>query len=277
MTIRDAVTTLAGQLHKLYDEGEALNIANMVLERVTGCTRSEMIVEKNKTLGAAQQEQLRKYAGELLTHKPVQYVLGEAWFMNMRFRVTEDVLIPRPETEELVDLVIKNVAKESRILDVGTGSGCIAVALKKYLPRSEVYAVDISEKALTVAMENASANNVEKQFSQVNILDEAQWGMLPAFDVIVSNPPYIPVTEKSSMAGNVVNFEPHTALFVPDSDPLIFYKTIGRFAESKSHRCKLFFEIHESMGNELRAHFNDYHMEIKKDLQGKERMMMIWI
>jgi release factor glutamine methyltransferase len=276
MTIRDAVTTLAGQLLKLYDEGEALNIANMVLEHVTGFTRSEMIVDKNKTLDAAEEEQLTKYADELLTHKPVQYVLGEAWFMNMKLRVTEDVLIPRPETEELTDLVIKNVAKESRILDVGTGSGCIAIALKKYLPRSEVYAVDISERALLVARENASLNNVSVKFMEVNILDEAQWGKLPGLDVIVSNPPYIPATEKNLMAGNVVNFEPHTALFVPDNDPLIFYKTIVRFAESKTHPCKLFFEIHESMGNELRAHLSGYGIEIKNDLQGKERIMVVW-
>ena len=275
MTIRDAVTTLAVQLRNLYDEGEALNIANMVLEHVTGFTRSEMIVDKNKTLDASQQEQLRKYAEDLLKHKPVQYVLGEAWFMNMRLRVTEDVLIPRPETEELVDLVIKNVAKESRILDVGTGSGCIAVALKKYLPGSEVYAVDISEKALMVASQNARDNNVEIQFSQMNILDETQWSKLPAFDVVVSNPPYIPVTEKSLMADNVVNFEPHTALFVPDTDPLIFYKTIVNFAESRSHPCKLFFEIHESMGDVLKARFNGYDIEIRRDLPGKERMMVV--
>ena len=275
MTIRDAVTTLAVQLRNLYDEGEALNIANMVLEHVTGFTRSEMIVDKNKTLDASQQEQLRKYAEDLLKHKPVQYVLGEAWFMNMRLRVTEDVLIPRPETEELVDLVIKNVAKESRILDVGTGSGCIAVALKKYLPGSEVYAVDISEKALMVASQNARDNNVEIQFSQMNILDETQWSKLPAFDVVVSNPPYIPVTEKSLMADNVVNFEPHTALFVPDTDPLIFYKTIVNFAESRSHPCKLFFEIHESMGDVLKGRFNGYDIEIRRDLPGKERMMVV--
>jgi release factor glutamine methyltransferase len=185
------------------------------------------------------------------------------------------VLIPRPETEELVDLVIKNVAKESRILDVGTGSGCIAVALKKYLPGSEVYAVDISEKALMVASQNARDNNVEIQFSQMNILDETQWSKLPAFDVVVSNPPYIPVTEKSLMADNVVNFEPHTALFVPDTDPLIFYKTIVNFAESRSHPCKLFFEIHESMGDVLKARFNGYDIEIRRDLPGKERMMVV--
>lgn len=292
MTIREAVKHIASEITPLYDESEAANIADLVVEHVTGLDRSERNYNKDLPLSASQVQAIRNIVAELKTHKPVQYILHEAWFMDMKFWVDESVLIPRPETEELVDMVVKDLSSQipelsSRaqreiggeaipphtILDVGTGSGCIAISVKKLLPRHEVHAIDVSKRALQVAEQNAKQQNAEVIFHLINILDEKQWSSLPAFDVIVSNPPYIPTSEITSMSNNVVNFEPHTALFVPENDPLVFYKQIVRFAQSKNKPASLFFEIHEGAGEQLKRDFPT--AQIKKDMQGKDRMMKL--
>jgi release factor glutamine methyltransferase len=276
MTIREGIKHLKEMLSSIYDKNEAGNIAQLVIEHVTSFDRSQTITEKEFVLSIDESERIKKIADDLLMHKPVQYVLGEAWFMGMKFFVDENVLIPRPETEELVDLIIKS-KKVKRVIDIGTGSGCIAVSIKKQLPSSEVYAIDISDKALAVAAKNAALNNVEIKFKQLDILDESLWSVLPSFDVIVSNPPYIPASEKSSMSSNVIDFEPHTALFVPSTKPLLFYKKIIRFAENQGIPCTLFFEIHENAGEDLKELFARYTPVIKKDLQGKDRMLVLTI
>ena len=195
---------------------------------------------------------------KLLHNVPLQYVTGKAFFMDMEFVVNSSVLIPRPETEELVSLVLKQYScresgNELKILDIGTGSGCIPIALKKYLPGSEVFAIDISKEALSIATENAAINEVKINFINADILDHSQWNQLPQFDLIISNPPYVTNSEKELMRPNVLDHEPHTALFVPDEDPLIFYREIIALSKIKLREAgSLWFEINEMFGNELK-------------------------
>lgn len=277
MTINDVVIQLKDVLSPHYGDAEAMSIATLVAEHITGVDYRKRISFTNEIVTNEQQERFDILKAELITHRPVQYVLKEAWFMDLKFFVNEHVLIPRPETEELVDQVIRSSRGNNlRILDVGTGSGCIPVALTKMLPSSDVYAVDISNDALKVAAQNARTHNVEIHLQQLNILDESQWPQLPPFDIIVSNPPYIPLSEKKSMSDNVVNFEPHTALFVPDNDALIFYKKIAKFAESKSAQ-KVYFEIHQHHGQQLLQYFADTHFKstLKKDINGHDRFLLL--
>ena len=196
-------------------------------------------------------------------------------------------MIPRPETEELVDLVIKEVKKKSNaqnnldkkksLLDIGTGSGCIPITLKKNLPETDVYSIDVSEKALDVAKRNANMNGADVKFVLGNFLDENKWIEFSSFDVIVSNPPYIPKKGMEEMSKNVVDYEPHLALFVPDDDPLIFYKAIARFAEKKLlPGGRIFLELHEQLAEEVKGLFSFFgEVQVKNDMQGKERFLTI--
>lgn len=230
-------------------------------------------MNKEALLSSEQELQFREYTKDLLRKRPVQYVLGEAWFAGMKFFVNEHVLIPRPETEELVEWINKG----DTILDIGTGSGCIPVALKKKYPDTLVYACDISEGALQVAQANANTNNTAIGFIHCDVLNKNEWHKLPEADIIVSNPPYIPLDEKASMHENVLEFEPHLALFVSNEDPLIFYKAIADLAKSKLKRNGvIYFEIHEDLGSSVQHLLeskNFRHVELKKDLQGKDRMI----
>jgi release factor glutamine methyltransferase len=218
---------------------------------------------------------------ELLLHKPVQYVLGEAWFYHMKLKVNGHVLIPRPETEELVEQLIKDRKSkltDPAILDIGTGSGCIPIAIKKNLPASIVTGIDISKDALILAKENATLHNAHISFKQVDFLDETAWSGLGLFDIIISNPPYIPVHEKEKLGKNVTDFEPHLALFVPGNSPLVFYEKIAAFG--RDHLLpngKIYLEIHEDFAKETAALFmkNYQTVMIKKDMYGKERMLLI--
>jgi release factor glutamine methyltransferase len=277
MTIHEANMQLLFRLYEIYDDREAANIADLVMENVTGWKRIDRVTNKQVKMSEVMTQQLDKYTQELLTHKPVQYVLHEAWFGGMKLYVDENVLIPRPETEELVDLIVKDKKeKEIQILDIGTGSGCIAIALKKHLPLCEVYAIDISSDALTVAEKNNVLNNTKVKFILSDIFEEITWNQFSSFDCIVSNPPYIPSTETKLMSDNVTKFEPHLALFVPDNDPLKFYKTIARFAEKKlSPGGSVFLEVHENFAEEVKKVFSFLgDVQIKKDMQGKERFVV---
>ncbi len=277
MTIHEANMQLLFRLYEIYDDREAANIADLVMENVTGWKRIDRVTNKQVKMSEVMTQQLDKYTQELLTHKPVQYVLHEAWFGGMKLYVDENVLIPRPETEELVDLIVKDKKeKEIQILDIGTGSGCIAIALKKHLPLCEVYAIDISSDALTVAEKNNVLNNTKVRFILSDIFEEISWNQFSSFDCIVSNPPYIPSTETKLMSDNVTKFEPHLALFVPDNDPLKFYKTIARFAEKKlSPGGSVFVEVHENFAEEVKKVFSFLgDVQIKKDMQGKERFVV---
>lgn len=281
MGIQDAYTQLMYQLFELYDDRESANIADWVIEDITGFKRVDRITNKQFPLNTSQQELLKKYTEELLQHKPVQYVLNETWFAGMKFYVDENVLIPRPETEELVEWIVeesqKSKVKSKKVLDIGTGSGCIPIALKKKLVDYEVHALDVSKEALTVAEKNAASLNAPITFNEINILDKSMWNQLPEFDVIVSNPPYIKQSEEKEMRNNVLLHEPHLALFVSDEDALLFYKIIAEFG--LTHLAKdgeLYFEINEVLGKEVKEllelkGYSD--VEIKKDMQGKDRMV----
>jgi release factor glutamine methyltransferase len=230
------------------------------------------------TLGNALYNALK----QLLNNIPLQYVLGKAYFMNMEFIVGSSVLIPRPETEELVNLIVKEHSilkpiNNIKVLDIGTGSGCIAISLKHLILNSNVTAIDISEEALSVAKANSDKNNTEVDFFMADILDRNQWNFLPECDLIVSNPPYVTNHEKQFMNKNVLNYEPHTALFVSDDDPLIFYRLIMDFAKAKlSAGGSLWFEINEKFGEELKAMANRKgfsQSNIFSDIHGKSRFL----
>ena len=227
MTISEKYKNFVQQLTAIYDEREASNIGDWVFESIAGINKAGRVKGMQEPLNHSTVEHLDKSLKQLLSHRPVQYVLGEVWFYKMKLKVNEHVLIPRPETEELVESVIKDsriLNSPLHILDIGTGSGCIAIALQKQLPLIHVTAIDVSEDALAVAMENAREQNVEINFLQIDFLNNGSWKQLPSFDIIISNPPYIPSSEKSQLAKNVTDHEPHLALFVDDDDPFIFIK-----------------------------------------------------
>lgn len=281
MTIKLLYRNFMIDLQKIYSLSEATAITDWVFEKTVSLKRTDILRTPEKKITEKANKLVQRSLQELMQHKPVQYVLGEAWFYHMKLNVNDQVLIPRPETEELVDQLIKD--RKSRltdpaILDIGTGSGCIPIAIKKNLPASVVTGIDISAGALALAEENAKMHNAHIQFRQLDFLDEATWNTLPVFDVIVSNPPYIPLKEKKKLAKNVTEFEPHIALFVPDRSPLIFYEKIALFGREHLHpNGKIYLEIHEDLARETTALFLDRYQTVmvKKDMYGKERMLLI--
>jgi release factor glutamine methyltransferase len=300
MTIHEARQQLLFRLYDLYDNREAAHIADWVMEKITGWKKIDRIINKQLPLLPDTIVLLEKYTNELLAYKPVQYVLHEAWFYGMNLFVDENVLIPRPETEELVEWVIedvggrkyeeRNMKKEAgglkdeerstkyevNILDIGTGSGCIPIVLKKKLPGTTVYACDVSPKALEVAIKNSVDLQIDIHYIQADFLDKNKWSILPAVDIIVSNPPYIPQQDKLTMSPNVLQYEPHLALFVENNDPLLFYKAIADFGSEKLLTGgAIYVEIHEDLGEKVYNLFvsKGFTTELKKDLQGKDRMI----
>lgn len=282
MTIQSAQQQVLLQLKMLYDEREAVNITNWVMEHVTGKERIDRLLDKQQMMDGELVTKLKGILEELATHKPIQYVLGEAWFAGMKFYVNPHTLIPRPETEELVDWIKETIQHSTfhiqTIIDIGTGSGCIPIALKKKLPKLSVTSVDVSKDALEVAQKNAHALQAAIELQQIDFLNEATWNQLPVFDMVVSNPPYIKQSEQASMAKHVLDFEPAIALFVPDEDPLIFYRKIAVFGNT--HLAKggsIFLEINEMLGKEVMQLFESagYVAELKKDLQQKDRMLRV--
>lgn len=285
MSIAEAYNGFFSELKSIYDEREADNIADWIFENITKLKRWERR-NNAKNITSEQELKLNKYLQELLSHKPVQYVLNEAWFYKLKFFVNEHVLIPRPETEELVNWLVsdfqnadENISPEEiNILDIGTGSGCIAVALKKALPNAEIASIDISEQALNVAKKNADELQTKIDFLQIDFLDEAQWQVLDSYDIIVSNPPYIPESEREKMSKNVTAFEPVIALFVENNDPIIFYEKIAKFSQSHLKKPgKIYVEVHEEKAKEVQKAFNKsgFKTEIKNDIYGKERMIKV--
>jgi len=281
MHIQDAYTQLMYQLFELYSDREAANIADLVIEHITGFKRIDRITNKQFPLNDQQQELFETYTKQLLQHTPVQYVLHEAWFAGVNLYVDENVLIPRPETEELVEWVVeeskKSKVKSKKVLDIGTGSGCIPIALKKKLPAADMYALDVSEAALAVAEKNAETHNTPITFYQADFLDKSTWKKFSKFDIIVSNPPYIKQSEEKEMRGNVLLHEPHLALFVPDEDALLFYRSIAEFGLIHlTEAGELFFEINEALGKEVAELLEEHgyaNIELRKDMQGKDRMI----
>ena len=285
MRIKEAYHQLQQSIQPLYENREASNIADLIMEDITGWDRSRRVIHHDALLSEPQLERYTHCKEELLHGRPTQYVLGHAWFCGMRLQVDEHVLIPRPETEELVMEVKKMYADIStdrdhqfKMVDIGTGSGCIAIALKKYFPDWDVWAVDKYNGALAIAKTNAVLLDTEVRFVASDILKEAKTDFLPAFDLIISNPPYIPTADRSAMDDRVLDHEPHAALFVTDNDPLQFYKAIIAFSEQHLLRGgMLFFETHELYAQEVAAllEANGFeHIVVKKDFQEKERIVM---
>ncbi|MFA6058766.1 MAG: peptide chain release factor N(5)-glutamine methyltransferase [Taibaiella sp.] len=270
---------LKEKLETIYEPGEAESIADWTLESFTGKKRLERL-QSPTVLNEDQQIKLEQYAIELMEYRPVQYVLGESYFYDMKLFVDERVLIPRPETEELADWIVKYIHQQQinqpAVLDIGTGSGCLALAVKKGVPNANVYAADLSEGALAVASENAVHLNLDVRFLKMDILDANAGSGLPQLDIIVSNPPYITLPEQESILPNVLRYEPHQALFVTNSDPLQFYKAIASFADKYLKKNgSLFLELHRDFAAETLQYYQDkgWKAELKQDMQQQDRML----
>ena len=279
MTIEVANRLLLSNLSELYDEREAASISSMVLEHLTGMPRNLRLLQKTDLLSAKQEVVLRSYIQELVNHRPVQYVLNEAWFGPMPFYVDENVLIPRPETEELVDWLLKDSSLRGPgtiVTDIGTGSGCIPVYIKKMRKDFNVIGFDISDAALEIANKNADKLEVHIHFIQCDIRDQIQWEKIPAMHIIISNPPYIPEKQRQILEKHVRDFEPGVALFVPDDDPIMFYKLIGHMALQKLLPGGiLFLEIHHDYAKDIMDWYekNGFSLELRKDFSGNNRMI----
>jgi release factor glutamine methyltransferase len=279
MTIQEARQDLQIALTPQYGEGEAASMCRYVFDDFFGFKKQD--ASQESIFQSFLFEDFLTIKNRLLAGEPVQYVVGFAWFYGLKFKVNPSVLIPRPETEELVHWILETVKKESlqnvSVLDIGTGSGCIPVTLKVKNEKLKVSSVDVSESALITASRNAFRNNVEIDFKCLNILKEKQQEQLGKFDIIVSNPPYIPEKEKALMHTNVLDFEPHLALFVEDNNPLIFYETIAHFAQKHLNtEGYLFFECNEHNAHDvenllIKRQFCD--IALTQDMSGKDRMI----
>jgi release factor glutamine methyltransferase len=282
MTIDSANRLLISSLTSLYDEREAASVASLIMERLTGKPKSVRALQREDLFSINQEESFQYYLSELMKFRPVQYVLGEARFGPFSFFVDENVLIPRPETEELTDWLLNDSASRTSgtsILDIGTGSGCIPVYIKKMRKDFQVSGLDISEKALEVAVKNSMNNEVEVNLFQCDIRDPEQIKKLGNWDMIISNPPYIPEKQKEFLDKHVKDFEPGLALFVPNEDPILFYKIIGNIAIQKLRPGgAVFLEIHHDFSKEIREWYdkNGFLIELKKDFSGNNRMIKAW-
>jgi release factor glutamine methyltransferase len=277
MSLQEIKIFLKQKLASTIDAVELSSLMGMLIEAVTGWNRMQQIVNVNTELTKEQQAQIELYAEQLLSGKPIQYILGKAWFMGNELMVNEHVLIPRPETEELVEWIISYASimnKPLSIIDIGTGSGCIPIALKLALPLCKLTGLDISKEALAVAEINANNVKASIEWIEQDILNTA--ALDNTYDIIVSNPPYIPIQEKANMQEQVVGFEPSIALFVSNEDPLIFYKAIAKMAKQNlSTNGQLFFEIHYDQGKAILALLDElnFHAELRQDSFGKNRMI----
>jgi len=277
MSLQEIKVFLKQKLSSKIDAVELTSLIGMLIEAVTGWNRMQQIVNVNTELTKEQQAQIEHYAAQLLAGQPIQYILGKAWFMGSELMVNEHVLIPRPETEELVEWIISYASimnKPLSIIDIGTGSGCIPIALKLALPLCKLTGLDISKEALGVAQINAKNLNASIEWMEEDILNTA--ALDTSYDIIVSNPPYIPLREKKDMQEQVVGFEPAIALFVSNEDPLLYYKAIAKIGkQSLSKNGQLFFEIHYDQGKAILALLDElnYHAELRQDSFGKNRMI----
>jgi len=286
MLLKDLQHIFHKELDIIYGKDEVDSFFFLSTEHFLNVPRFQMVIQPEFTLTKSETDIFFKTLEALKQQKPIQYILGETEFYGLTFKVNENVLIPRPETEELVALIITNcksqklISKPIAILDIGTGSGCIAISLAKFLPNAKVYALDISKDALKIAEQNAELNNVEITFIEADILNEPIWNLIfnnLEFDAIVSNPPYVRELEKVEIKPNVLENEPHLALFVNDNNPLQFYKAITDFAVNKlKQKGSLYFEINQYLGEETKAlltevNFED--IELLKDLNGNDRML----
>ena len=285
MLLKDLQHIFHKELDAVYGKEEVDSFFFICTEHYLDLPRFQLTLQPEFTLNKSETNTFFKVLEDLTQQKPIQYILGETEFYGLPFKVNESVLIPRPETEELVDIIIRSnseLSEESqpKILDIGTGSGCIAISLAKNIPNAKVYALDVSDKALEVAKQNAKLNNVEVTFIEADILNETSWDLVfehLEFNTIVSNPPYVRNLEKVEIKPNVLDNEPHLALFVEDDNPLQFYKAITNFAVNNlKPKGELFFEINQYLGNDTKQLLVDANfeaIELLKDLNGNDRML----
>ena len=273
-----AKNLISHSLSPIYSKEEIESITKLIFENVLGLTRLQVYLNQHETISATNLAQIKEIISRLSHFEPIQYILGETDFYGLKFIVNQAVLIPRPETEELVEWIVndyKNLGP--KILDIGTGSGCIPVSLLKNLPNASVEAWDISNEALEVAKMNASLNQVDIGFLYADVLNSVFPEHQKSYDIIVSNPPYVTQSEQSQMLKNVTDYEPRLALFVPDSDPLVFYRLIADFALMRlKPDGNLYFEINERFGNEVVELLKSKgfsNVVLKKDINGKDRMV----
>lgn len=281
LKISDLKSNFIKALSGLYPSEEIESFFNILSEKYLNLSRIDIALDRDQLVSEANVGKIEKVLARLKTFEPIQYILGETEFFGLPFKVTSKTLIPRPETEELVQWILdevlyfKNKPELLEILDIGTGSGCIAISLAKHLPDANVSALDISEEALRIAKENAEANEVSISFFESDIL--ACESLPEGYDFIVSNPPYVRELEKHFMEANVLAHEPEIALFVEDADPLLFYRKIADLAKvSLKPNGALFFEINEYLGEDMVSLLEDMgfkQIEIRKDIYGKDRML----
>lgn len=275
--MNDTISYLKETLKDHFQPEEVKSLVHLIMKEICDLEPHQILLNKDKDLSAAEKELIRVIAERLCKQEPIQYILGHTLFYGYRFHVTPSVLIPRPETEELVETIIRDEQAEGlNILDVGTGSGCIAISLAKELKQASVSAIDISEEALTIAMENAVKNNADVYFLKTDILNDVLFKE-EELDIIVSNPPYVLMNEKPEIRQNVLDHEPHTALFVPDEDPLLFYRAIAHFGTKHLKKGgRIYFEINASLGKEtleLLQSTGYKNCILIKDLSGRDRII----
>ena len=268
--MKETIANIISELYPIYSEEESRELAYWILEYATGMTRTEILFSNQKK----EIPNLPEILDRLRKHTPIQYIFGHTDWMGLRLKVTPATLIPRPETAELVEWILSTCDNNMplRIVDIGTGSGCIAIALKKKCPIWQVQGIDISSDALQVASENAMHNGVEVEWTQADILSPETENLLASCDIIVSNPPYICNREKADMDARVLDHEPHSALFVPDDDPLLFYRRIASLRSAQS----IYFEINEAYGQEVCDMLEELgytDIQLKNDIYGKARMV----
>ena len=286
MRLKDIQDIFHKELDAVFGENEVGSFFNILISHYLKLNRIALILDPELTISKDEEQPLFEALSRLKLEEPIQYIIGETEFFGLPFKVNEHTLIPRPETEELISLVLENIknqktnSKALSILDIGTGSGCIAISLAKNLPNAQVYAVDVSEEALKTAKQNAEFNNVQVSFIKADILNVNSWDLEfkdLEFDIIVSNPPYVRNLEKVEIKNNVLNHEPHLALFVEDNNPLQFYKAITEFTVNNlKDNGLLFFEINQYLGKEMIQLLEDYHfddIELKTDIFGNNRML----
>jgi release factor glutamine methyltransferase len=280
MLFKNYKTLFLKDLISIYDDKEIESFFYIILEKNHQLQRIDLALNPELELNESQLQEWNAILNQLKKQKPIQYILQETYFYGLPFYVDENVLIPRPETEELVDLIIsKNLnfqqSNNLKILDIGTGSGCIAIAIAKNIPNASVFAIDVSQNAIEITKRNAQLNEVEVTFLQKNILEIDD--LKQQFDIIVSNPPYVRNLEKAEINKNVLEYEPHLALFVEDNDALLFYRKILELAKkSLTPNGQLYFEINQYLGAatvELVQSFGFKNIELKKDIYGNDRMI----
>ena len=276
-SIKKIISIIKSELKEFYPDNEVDSFINLIFENVLDYSRTQLLLSQDKIISDDIYLKIEQIISDLKNYKPIQYILGESEFYNIKLKIFRNVLIPRPETEELVDWIIRENSNQSiKILDIGTGSGCIAISLAKSLPMSIVYASDISEDALKASEYNSLLNNTQVHIINFNVLNP-EIKLFNKFDIIISNPPYVTEKEKAVMHKNVLDFEPGLALFVPNKDPLIFYRSILNFGLNHLNKNgKIYFEINELYGKETKSLMQEKGFEdivLKRDINGKDRMI----